>query len=88
LIRDEFLNAHPATLLWWEQREKCRACNHMLLNGASLPVQEMRCYAIDTRAPVARPRGRPATHPYCIDARLPDGLCGPEARCFEPRDDE
>lgn len=86
-INDRFLSVHPATLLWWEQREQCRTCSHMIYNPLSMPVKEMRCYAAPCKLAPSPPRGR-HVQAYCIDARLPGGCCGPEATLYEPLDDE
>lgn len=70
---------HPATLLWWEQREQCRSCAHYR-HDEKLHTGE-RC----AQAPLAHPYRSPARSQlqYCIDARLPEGPCGPDAKLFE-----
>ena len=38
--------AHPATALWWEQRDKCRACAHLIERQGSTGSLGMRCAAV------------------------------------------
>jgi hypothetical protein len=78
LLSDEFLRPHPATTLWWEQREQCLRCANVIcrLEGDKEITQVMRCKAVRTAV------GR-KDHAYCIDARI--GLCGPEATLFKEK---
>jgi hypothetical protein len=64
--------AHPATLLWWAQREQCYCCAHLRLREGDRSEGIMTC------------RAAPA-EPYCIDARLPGEPCGPAGALFEER---
>lgn len=64
-----FDEPHPATALWWAQREQCAQCENCAQGDGMLCVVTV----ID---------GRVA---WCIDARLEDQPCGPDARLFSPR---
>ena len=76
------MNVHPATELWWDQRDKCRGCAHhfrfTLKCRYGDGVGGERCKACPAE------RGKRAFL-YCIDARLEDGPCGPDAKLFSPR---
>jgi len=76
------VTAHPATELWWTQREKCRRCTHhfrfTLRRRDGEDAGGERCRACPDK------QGKRAFL-YCIDARLADGPCGPDARLFSPR---
>ena len=81
LLSDTFLTIHPATELWWQQREQCLRCAHVSrrLEGTDRKSSEvLRCQV--ARAPLGR-----RERAYCIDARLPDGPCGPEAKLFKEK---
>ena len=73
---------HPATELWWEQRDKCRGCAHhfrfTLKRRYGDDVGGERCKACPAE------RGK-RDYLYCIDARLESGPCGPDAKLFSPR---
>lgn len=70
---------HPATLLWWEQRDTCRRCAHHEVGTLIRPHGDglggERCRA----APAERGRRE---FLYCIDARLEGGPCGLDAKLF------
>lgn len=80
---------HPATLLWWEQRDKCRACAHH--HAVELSSRKNfgpgsggeRC----TASKYAHVKLQGTEHMYCIDARLDGGPCGPEAKLFKEKDE-
>jgi hypothetical protein len=74
-LRSEFLRVHPATLAWWQQREQCQRCGNALLTRPYEGETILRCTML--RQGGAHGSG------YCIDARLPDGPCGPEAKLFK-----
>jgi hypothetical protein len=76
-LRSEFLSVHPATALWWEQREQCQRCAHVdkRLEGHKELTEVLRCTR--TRTPAGRKEWA-----YCIDARA-TGECGPEATLFQ-----
>jgi len=80
LLSEQFLRVHPATKLWWEQREQCERCAHCVLYEGDEGEGIMRCKAVR----VPRTVTRPILGAYCIDARAQDGLCGPEARLYKP----
>lgn len=78
LLSDRFLTIHPATELWWQQREQCQRCAHVSrrLEGTDRESSEvLRCQVVRT------PLGRRESA-YCIDARA-TGECGPEATLFQ-----
>jgi hypothetical protein len=88
IIDERFLTPHPATLDWWDQREKCELCAHMHLSAGAYNEAVMRCWVaprtMHGRAVEAMHSARGIVHVYCIDARLPEGACGPEAKLFAP----
>lgn len=61
---------HPATELWWQQREQCQRCEHCMTHEGRGGEGVMHCI-----------QGVPV---YCIDARLEGRPCGPDARLFSP----
>jgi hypothetical protein len=75
-----FLETHPATLLWWEQREKCRACAFHYRGIIEKGPGGERCKAV----PTIGIRNK-LDRMYCIDARLPKGPCGPNAKLFKEK---
>jgi hypothetical protein len=80
LLSDTFLTIHPATELWWQQREQCQRCAHVSrrLEGTQKEQSEvLRCQVVRT------PLGRRESA-YCIDARA-TGECGPEAKLFQEK---
>lgn len=79
-----WLQLHPATALWQQQREKCRACAHHLpsVEGARDRGGE-RCGALRIRMGGGG-KGR-RVHPYCPDVRAEGGKCGPGAAMFTPK---
>ena len=85
------LSVHPATLLWWEQRETCRRCAHHTRDtktrGATRPRSPNEPTGERCRAAYA-PVGEWRDYMYCIDARMDSGPCGPEAKLFEEREAE
>ncbi len=87
---------HPATLLWWQQRDKCNACVHRKDKGQSVTGRGGlgdRCTATLVRdmAPLWMATydkaniGPPDELVYCIDARLEGAPCGPAARLFKEK---
>lgn len=70
-----FDEVHPATRLWWAQREQCEACAHCMLYEGRGGEGVMLCSATFVGAEIA----------YCIDARSDDKPCGPDARLFIPK---
>lgn len=90
LIDRTFLRVHPATRVWWMRRDKCRACRWYIRGeDTKHDMGSERCGAY--RA--SKPGPHRYNHEWCIDARSEgwerddgqDGLCGPGARLFEPR---
>jgi len=81
-LRSEFLRVHPATELWWQQREQCERCAHVdrRLEGRKEQSEVLRCTAVRT------PAGR-REWAYCLDARLEGRECGPEAKLFKETDE-
>jgi len=80
LLSDRFLTIHPATALWFTQREQCQRCAHVSrrLEGTDRESSEvLRCQVVRT------PLGRRESA-YCIDARA-TGECGPEAKLFKEK---
>ena len=78
LLSEQFLRVHPATALWFTQREQCLRCAHVerRLEGTDKERSEvLRCQVVRT------PAGRRGWA-YCIDARS-TGECGPEAKLFQ-----
>ena len=75
MIDQRFLTVHPATMTWWDQRERCETCRHLKLSEGTEGEGIMRC----RKSPSP---GRPGAE-FCLDARSGDGLCGPEARLYE-----
>ena len=76
-LRSEFLTVHPATELWFAQREQCLRCAHVerRVRGQKEQGQELRCRA--SYAPAGRREWA-----YCIDARS-TGECGPNATLYK-----
>ena len=79
LLSDRFLTIHPATALWFTQREQCQRCAHVSrrLEGHKEQSEVLRCQVVRT------PLGRRESA-YCIDARS-TGECGPEAKLFQEK---
>jgi hypothetical protein len=75
LLSETFLRVHPATELWWQQREQCMRCGNALLTRPYEGETILRCTML--RQGGAHGSG------YCIDARGLDGPCGPEAKLFK-----
>lgn len=77
LLSDEFLRVHPATALWWDQREQCARCAHVdrKLEGHKDVTEVLRCKVTPVKV------GR-QPWAYCIDARS-TGECGLEAKLFQ-----
>ena len=77
-IDGRFLTPHPATALWWQQREQCARCAHVLNQLENFPraMPVMRCKV----TPVSVGR---QPHAYCIDARAEGSACGPDAKLFQ-----
>jgi hypothetical protein len=77
------IDVHPATILWWEQRETCRRCAHHLF---ALPLKRSQDDGVGGERCKACPaeRGKRKLL-YCIDARLEGKPCGPEAKLFVAR---
>ena len=75
-LSETFLTVHPATELWWQQREQCLRCANVdrRLEGQKDLSEVLRCKVVRT------PAGR-KEWAYCIDARA--GACGPEATLFQ-----
>lgn len=75
-----FLTPHPRTVLWFEQRETCARCANHLLIGTT----EMRCKVAPmlVSGGLAKAHAARGTFIYCIDAREPEGACGPDAKLF------
>lgn len=88
IIDERFLSVHPATLAWWDQREQCERCAHMHLSAGAHNEAVARCWvAPRTQYGLSVERmhsARGIVHVYCIDARSPDGACGPDAKLFAP----
>lgn len=76
-----FLKVHPATAAWWDQREKCARCAHVLNQLENFPraMPVMRCKI----TPVSVGR---QPHAYCIDARSEGSACGPWASLWEGKE--
>jgi hypothetical protein len=106
----DFTKLHPATALWWEQRDRCRACAHHVQQGfthnsdgslgercAAVKLIDMRTVPTYEEHPdILRHRKKPRTShsagrgraqmpAYCIDARLEDAPCGPNAKLFKEK---
>ena len=75
LLSETFLTIHPATALWFTQREQCLRCANALLTRPYEGETIMRCKAL--RQGGAHGAG------YCIDARAENGPCGPNATLFQ-----
>jgi hypothetical protein len=74
-LLSEFLRVHPATALWWQQREQCERCQHCTLREGYEGEGVMRCKMLR--------QGGAGGAGYCIDARDEEGPCGPNARLFQ-----
>jgi hypothetical protein len=66
-----FQTLHPATELWWTQRDTCSRCEHCHEYEGRGGEGVMRCI-----------QGIPT---FCIDARLEGQPCGPAARLFSEK---
>lgn len=78
-IDSTFLNPHPRTVLWNEQRKLCEVCVNVVRKD-----EEVRCQlaSAGTQRVEAPMRSR-KLHIYCIDAREPGQPCGPTGDLFE-----
>jgi hypothetical protein len=76
-LSETFLTVHPATALWWQQREQCLRCANSVAGAGHEGEGVLRCTAVR----IAPRRSRPTLGAYCIDARA--GACGPEATLFQ-----
>ena len=85
-IDQTFLRVHPATALWWQQREQCKSCRHMrLLEGGVLRCAAAHHPDAQVRLMLSARAGADV-RPYCIDARGEKGDCGPDARLWEGKE--
>lgn len=88
-LDDRFLAVHPATSLWWEQREQCETCKHLRLKQGDGNEAVMRCAVAKHPNQLIRQmlaaRTTADLRPYCIDSRSKTGSCGPDASLYEPR---
>jgi len=75
-MKDDYLKLHPATALWWAQRDRCRACAHHFRSDDS---RSERCRAAPAATGYREFR-------YCIDARGYAMPCGPDAKQFTPKE--
>lgn len=76
-----FLSIHPSTALWFEQRklcDKCANCSRPPVKANGIAVSVYRCLAMPV--PVKGKYG------FCIEARDADGVCGPNATKFQPKE--
>lgn len=78
---------HPRTALWHRQRAQCERCAHLreYRNSRDGPGG-MRCAAAPSYAQqdrIAHGRRPSELWDYCIDAREPGGVCGPDAQLFQ-----
>jgi hypothetical protein len=80
-IDERYLAVHPATQVWWSQREKCRSCAFLVTVPSDSDDPAMRCKV----APPNRRKnnGRPYGYLFCIDARLETESCGPLAALWK-----
>ena len=78
---ERFLAVHPATSLWWGQRDQCETCRFFNLREGHEGEAIMRCIAA---LKFHRP-SREMLGIYCIDARSENGPCGPDAKLWEPK---
>lgn len=72
-MSSRFDDVHPATKLWWEQRDQCEQCQNCVKAEGLRGECIMHCVN-DSGAS------------YCIDARLEGQPCGPDARLFIKRE--
>ena len=90
LLSEQFLHTHPATLDWWQRRERCESCKHSRLKRGDGNEGVLRCAR--SRRPNALVRQMLAARtgtdlrPYCIDASDKGGDCGPDGRLYEPKE--
>lgn len=87
MIDMTFLRPHPATAVWWSQRDQCAGCAHMVESPGALRGG-MRCTVSPLGCETQRARAyetRQIVGMYCIDARAEGGPCGPSAGLFSPR---
>lgn len=88
-IDTRFLTVHPATQVWWQQRERCESCKHLRLRQGEGNEGVMRCAVAKHPDPQVRlmlsARAGADLRPYCIDARGEKGSCGPDAALWEGR---
>ena len=84
-IDARFLRVHPATEVWWQQREQCESCRHMMLIEGNIGESIMRC-RVSKNEHAGRFRraheARGIERLYCIDARSPDHPCGPDGKLW------
>jgi len=87
-IDTRFLQTRPATVAWWQQREKCLACRHVSatpdVQSASSSATVLRCLGVKPVRIGSKGVGRHQV-PYCIDARAEGGECGPAGAKFEAK---
>lgn len=75
-----FTVLHPATEAWWKQREKCRKCAHVKIDGGVLGNEVWTCKVVNHQH-----KSKKRVPAFCIDARLPSHPCGPSALLFKPK---
>lgn len=85
-IDTRFLTLHPATAAWFAQRETCRRCAWLIDIVGTRELDSMRCRKAPQATICQDPRRATRRYYFCIDARLPDGPCGPDAALFKPRE--
>lgn len=93
LLDTRFLNVHPATSQWWQQREKCRQCRHYLAPQTPAVVRARGDYTAERCALALIKTPTRTLYEACIDARgtaeqrgdSVDGVCGPDALLFQPK---
>ena len=78
-----FLKLHPATELWWQQRELCSRCTHCKRDDTA-----MRCTVTRNARSTPWLRASGNHHRYCIDARLLGAECGPQGMLFSPKKED
>ena len=88
-IDQRFLAPHPATLEWWDRRERCESCAHSRLKRGEGNEGVLRCARAQHPQPLVRrmlaARRTADLRPYCIDASDEGGECGPDAKLYQPR---
>lgn len=78
LLDETFLKVHPATALWWQQRDLCRRC----ANYRETPSESRTKMSVTQRCAL-----RPNHRGGCVEMRAMGAPCGPRGALFVAREE-